>query len=281
MPSTSKAEMTDTKVAASASDVSGDESIVEDFFAKLEFFCPHIDTAVNIFRLSKDLSEDYVRTQCSNLAPAELNPADNGVLVVKKSWMSEIIQRVSTILFHEDESISEEVNLSVEEMSRFFQRVLSEKIYNHLSMLAHTPHAKSGQPFSIREELTEGIAENIGLGLYIDPETPQDLRERAGNALLDLSWEFQQWLVQRGGDYPATWGVIEVIGEPPVTAAESLLEKIFGKSKAETVAGAKVMLIPDVDREKEIALFFPQMRPAMVEEYSVAAGASAGAAESA
>lgn len=263
----------------SAKSEDSDESLVEDFFARLEFFPVSLESALRILVLSQELSDNYIDNEIATLARTELTSAEQKVLVVDKNWMSDIIKKVSGILFHEEPSVSEDISLSEEEMVPFFQKSVSQKVYNHLNMLSYTPHALSGKPFSITEELTDGIAENVGLGLYNDPETPATLRENGGKALLDLAWEFQYWLLQRGGYYPAPWGVIDTVGTPKV-ADEDLISRILRETETEGVSKRTLMLIPDVERRKEPrSLARHASSAARAEAYVVATADSVATAE--
>jgi hypothetical protein len=198
-------------------DVLHEEPIVEDFISKFMFFPPRIETAAKILRLNEALSDNRIEKQLDALPEDDLNPPPEGAereVVVSGSWLSAIVERVSSILFHGDEPDSEQAALSEAEMVSLFQKTLSERIYNRLSMISDSPHARKGRHFSIKEELTKGIAVNIGLGLYRYPETPDHLREEAAAALLELAGEFQGWLLhpERGGIYNAPWGQVRAIG---------------------------------------------------------------------
>lgn len=220
----------------SAGGALAEEMMVEDFISKYKFFSPHEETAARILRLNEELSDSHIEKELESLPPLDVELREDEVneAGVSVRWFSAIVDRVSAILFHDDEASSERVALTEEEARYFFQKNLSERIYNRLSMLSRTPHARKQRPFSIREELTEGIAVNIGLGLYRHDAIPDSLRERAEAALLDLAWEFQDWLVhQREGVYNAPWGQVRAEG---VKVAESNGRPL-----------ALVVLVPDVE----------------------------------
>ncbi len=220
----------------SAADASCEERIVENFISKFIFFRPHIETAAKILTLNEELSENYIEKKFEAIPPDDLASLKNEGQETVGNWMRAIMQRVSSILFHEDESDSEEASLTDEEAVDFFQKLLSERIYNRLSMLSRSPHARKGRAFSIKEELTKGIAVNIGLGLYQHPECCDRLRQEAERALFDLAVEFQEWLLnERKGVYTAPWGQVRAVeAETSTTEATSPV----------------VLLVPDVQSEK-------------------------------
>lgn len=213
-----------------AADAPREESIVDDFISKFMFFPPRVETAARILRLNEALSDSHIENDLAALPPAELDvpEGERQETIESGSWLSAIRERVSAILFHEDEPDTEQDALTGEEVVSLFQKTLSERIYNRLSMLSRSPHAKKGRCFSLREELTVGIAVNIGLGLYRYPETPYHLREEAKAALLDLAWEFQQWLRELGGVYDAPWGRVRLEGvEVPATEGTPAVEVLM------------------------------------------------------
>lgn len=228
--------------------ISREETVVEHFLARLRFFPPSTETAERILRLNQELGDDYIEKEFAALPESDRNPVQSDEFGADGSWVSGVVKRASAILFREDESSSEQPRLSEEEVISLFRKTLSERIYNHLAMLSRSPHAKKGYLFSIKEELTEEIAEKIGLGLYLKPGTPAHLREDAGSALLNLACEFQVWLVDvHKGRYAAPWGDIRAVEEEPAAAERGLhrmllltpdVQKQVRENRAVAAAGA-------------------------------------------
>lgn len=196
----------------SAAEAARGQNAVDDFLSKIKFFPPRIETAARILQLNQRLSDDYVERELESLPEGDSDLArdersEGGTV---GGWLKTVMDRVSVVVFHEDDPGSEEDALTEGEVFSLFQKTLSETIYNHLSMLSRTPHARKRRPFSIMEELTEGIAEDIGLGLYRRAGTPDHLREEAKSALHDLALEFQEWLLKQGsgGRYTPPWGLV-------------------------------------------------------------------------
>jgi len=190
----------------------GDEKGVDNFLASLKFFPTPRTIAARILQLNQALGDSLIEGELETLSGSLPSIEDESV-EKSPSWVNSLIAKVSSILFHGEHAHSEQPNLSGEELVSFFQKVISERIYDHLSFLSLSPHAKEGLSFSIMEELTDGIAEDVGLRLYRHSETPQYLREQSREALFDLAAEFQRWLLEeRGGSYAAGWGEIRAKG---------------------------------------------------------------------
>lgn len=191
----------------------GDEKGVDNFLASLKFFPTPRTIAARILQLNQALGDSFIEGEFEALSSGSLPSIEDESVEKSPGWVNSLIAKVSSILFHGEHAYSEQPNLSGEELVSFFQKVISERIYDHLSFLSMSPHAKEGLSFSIMEELTDGIAEDVGLRLYRHSEMPQSLREQAGDALFDLAAEFQRWLLEeRGGSYTAGWGEIRAKG---------------------------------------------------------------------
>lgn len=186
------------------------DEAVENFLTRVQFFRTPYDIAQKILLLNQELGENLIESQLATLAKEEpdakmIEVSENEI---SENWLQTIISRVSSILFQEDEA-SEQRSPSEDELVFLFQKTVSEKIYDRLSLLSLSPHGKKGGTFSLTEELTKGIAEDVGLGLYRHEETRADLRARAEAALLNLAIEFEDWLVgEWKGVYSAGWGEI-------------------------------------------------------------------------
>lgn len=211
-----------------------DDEAVERFLARIQFFHTPHKIAERILALNQELGEELIESQLAALASEEsdakmIEVSENEI---NENWLQTIINRVSSILFHEEEP-SGEMNLSQDELVVLFQKTVSEKIYDRLSLLSLSPHAKKGGTFSLTEELTKGIAEDVGLGLYRHEKTREELRTQAEATLLDLAGEFQGWLTgEWNGVYPAGWGEIRARSE--------------ATSEQNSATGPIVWLDPDV-----------------------------------
>jgi hypothetical protein len=190
-----------------------DEKGVDNFLASLKFFPTPRTIAVRILQLNQALGDSLVEEELEALSSVSLPSIEDERVEKGPGWVNSLIAKVSSILFHGEYAYPEQPNLSGEGLVSFFQKVVSERIYDHLSFLSLSPHAREGLSFSIMEELTDGIAEDIGLRLYRNSEMPQYLREQSREALFDLAAEFQRWLLEeRGGSYTAGWGEIRAKG---------------------------------------------------------------------
>lgn len=207
-----KPEIVPTKSASKQAyeALDSEDEAVEHFLTRTQFFRTPHDIAEKILLLNQELGEELIESQLAVLASEE---SDATMIEVSENeisgnWLQTIINRVSGILFHEEEP-SDEMNLSQDETVVLFQKTVSEKIYDRLSLLSLSPHAKKGGTFSLTQELTKGIAEDVGLGLYRHEKTRDELQVQAEATLLTLAVEFQGWLLgEWNGVYPAGWGEI-------------------------------------------------------------------------
>lgn len=186
------------------------DEAVKHFLEGIQFFPTPREIAEKILFLNHQLGDELIESQ---LATLESEESDVKMIEVSENeigenWLQTIIDHVSSILFHEEEP-SDETNLSEDELVVLFQKTVSEKIYDRLSLLSLSPHAKKGGTFSLTEELTKGIAEEVGLGLYRREETREELRTEAAATLLNLAVTFQDWLLKEwNGVYPVGWGEV-------------------------------------------------------------------------
>lgn len=226
-----------------------EDEAVEHFLARIQFFRTPHEVAEKILLLNQELGEELIESQLAALASEEsdakmIEVSENEI---SENWLQTIINRVSSILFHEEEP-SDEMNLSQDELVVLFQKTVSEKIYDRLSLLSLSPHAKGGGTFSLTHELTKGIAEDIGLGLYRHEKTRGELRTQAEATLLELAVEFQRWLLgEWNGVYPAGWGEIRARFEatsvqdcatcPIVWLEPDVPMHIFDRQQATAAAG--------------------------------------------
>lgn len=181
---------------------------VREFLNSVRFFTTPRPIAQKILLLNQELGDSIIDGEIAALSSGQTPPSEHQVFERNETWVNSIIRKISSVLFHEEEPSPEQADVAGEELS-FFQKTVSERIYDHLSLLSLSPHAKSGRAFSIKEELTDGVAEDLGLGVYRQTQIPAELRKRTELALHDLAGEFQHWLTEdRGGVYSAGWGEI-------------------------------------------------------------------------
>lgn len=181
---------------------------VKKFLNSARFFTTPRPIAQKILLLNQELGDSIIDGEIAALSSGQTPPSEPHVFERNETWVNSIIKKISSVLFHEEEPSPEQTDVAGEEVS-FFQKTVSERIYDHLSLLSLSPHAKRGKSFSIKEELTDGIAEDLGLGVYRQTQIPAELRKRTEVALHDLAGEFQRWLTEdRGGVYSAGWGEI-------------------------------------------------------------------------
>lgn len=189
------------------------DHLVDALIEEWKFFTPKEPVVRRILALREELGDSYLEQeyqsfekQASDLeSNADLQEAS--ALLEKnsprKGLFQQLFDQVSTIFGFagEEDSRNESVAL--------YQSFVSETIYDHLAMLGRSPGTMKGHNFSIRQELTEGIAEEIGLGLYLTPEISADLRNQSEIVLLQLAGDYQKWLVEeQQGMFETTWGYI-------------------------------------------------------------------------
>ncbi len=184
------------------------EDLVEELISDWKFFVLSSELTSAVLSLNNELGESYFKSEYEKLAaPDGEDPLEQ--LLHEENW-STTREKLSTTLLHNvhDEG-DRPTTLSDEEVLSFFQALVSERIFNHLAMLSRTNHARKGRFFSIREELTNEIAEKIGLGLGLHHRTTPELRAKTQKVLLALAFEFQNWLIQEHrGIFYTTWGTV-------------------------------------------------------------------------
>lgn len=195
-----------------------EDSSVDDFFEALKFFSPPLDVAARLHRINQRIGDYLVDEELEGLSAPEETLQEQDI---SPSVVGNIRRQLASILFSEsaDEVPGEtaESELSESEILSFFQKVIAERIYDRLSLLALSPHAKQKGSFSLGEELTGGIAEDIGLGFCLEGEKENHLCKEGWNALIDLACAFQEWLIKdRYGCFVAEWGMVRVVGMDPI-----------------------------------------------------------------
>lgn|GEM_PF-6304394 len=184
---------------------SAEDELVDGLLHRWKFFLPSPDLAEDILRLNRELGAAYFDREYAALDAREEQAED-------VEWFRRLSGHASKILSHDGEADGVHRGESGEEELSFLRASISERIFNHLTMLARSRYALQGGAFSLREELTIGLAEKIGLGLYLHRKTSRELHDKAENVLLRLAGEFQHWFVDakdgKDGAAETTWGMI-------------------------------------------------------------------------
>jgi hypothetical protein len=195
-----------------------EELLVDEQLQEWQFFLPSPDLAKRILHLNEKLGGEYFEREYEQLHTSEEGvPLQLSEGAEKPGWLRDLFIRVSNIVFqhNEDAESTDRAGLSDQEALSLFQKFISERIYNHLAMLARSPHAKQGGGFSIHEELTVQIAEKIGLGLYLDRNTAESLRMECEATLYNLAEQFQHWFIEeRKGVYKTVWAEVRATRPP-------------------------------------------------------------------
>lgn len=182
--------------------------ILEFLLKEWKFFLPAPEVTSNIVRLNQEFGDDFDKRREQRVREREGIDWDHFDLPDDDDPnFQRVVDRLSQVVLHRSDDYS--IPMSHQRVVEYYSKFLSERIYNHLAMLADTPHAQEGGTFSISEELSSGIADRIGLGLYLSSRTPEKLRLDTADCLNELAFDFQNWLVQeKEGWYPTTWGAI-------------------------------------------------------------------------
>lgn len=212
---------------------------VDTLLSRWKFFLPPVSLVDRILEMNDRLGDDYFERLFETTSAREQTDLSSEEEPIQSGlWYRWLFRQLSEVLFHRGETKESNSSLSQEESASLFQKFISERIYNHLAMLSRTDYAKRGNAFSIREELTEELAEKIGLGLYLHSDTNEERRGEIEKLLIELAYVFQQWLVvDQQGMYATTWGAI--------CTPEKRDEFILEGSDSEPL-----MLLPDVQFEK-------------------------------
>lgn len=170
------------------------------------FFQPKIEIVERILVLNDKLGTEYFQKEYNNLLEREnhLDDKEFEKNLHDFRWHRRLFAQISEVIFHDDKKNR---IMSDKEFLSFSQKYISERIYNHLAMLARSPHAEKGGAFSLREELTEEFAENIGLGLYLTDKISGELRAEVESVLYALAENFEEWFIdERQGHFPTLFG---------------------------------------------------------------------------
>lgn len=199
------------------------EQFIDDLLEKWKFFPPSKPLVLDIQRLSESLTDGYLddeyrrNREAASAAGYDDHDEDARTLEAKvakkKNGFQLLFKQVAAALGVEGR---QDVESSSDDDITRHQSFITERIYNHMAMLARTPGTLYGEPYSIREELTERLAGKIGLGLYKSLPIENDLRKEAESVMLRLAAEYQEWLIEKTQQEPlqTTWGYICVFGQP-------------------------------------------------------------------
>jgi hypothetical protein len=158
------------------------------------------------------LEDEYHRSRATESEEhAEEVKALESEVAKKKNGFGLLLGQVAGLLLGRERSLADPPEESIAQQQSF----ISQRIYNHMAMLGSTPRTLRGEAFSIHKELTEGIAEKIGLGLYLSPRIDAVLRQETQTVLVQLAREYQEWLIQKTQEEPlqTTWGFICLVGQ--------------------------------------------------------------------
>jgi hypothetical protein len=201
--------------------------LAKELLHRWKFFRPSPDLVRDVLRLNDKLGGAYFEGEYAALDARE--GGGSGEEPVKDvNWFRWLFRQASDAISHGEDEGTERRGESEEDELSFFRASISERVFNHLAMLARSRHAAQGGAFSIREELTAELAEKIGLGLYLHRKTSSELRAEAESVLLRLAGEFQHWLVVlKGGRFGTTWGQIYASGNRVVGVGDDSLNLIL------------------------------------------------------
>jgi hypothetical protein len=191
------------------------------------FFLPHRTITDELLALNEEMNDDYLAREFNELVVKKAGPEKNGNRPgpgpeghrkkgpTNAKWHKRALEGLAKMLFHNDN----EPEISDEEFGEFFQKDVTERIFDHLSLLARPDYNEGDEPYSILDLFTRRLASNLGLKLIWLDETPETFKERAQDVLHRLAWDFQNWLLKiHDGYYPALFGGI--YAKPPPLMAE-------------------------------------------------------------
>jgi len=219
--------------------------------AKWEFFLPDKDISNQIWFLSEKIAAHYEGERDEKLFLPDQDAFEDIPDITeeereevtnnfsKKAWHEKLFNKISEVLSHNEDP---ELEMNDDEYSVFFQKHVAEKIYDHFAMLCRIAKAgKRKKEFSLLKELTEELAPDLGLGLYIEKETSQELIEASSQALYSLAENFESWFVGRKkGFFEATFGEV--------------CSLVYFVDNPEEVAGYEGLLVlaADVSQENKV-----------------------------
>lgn len=202
-------------------------AVIEEFAQQWRFFAPSAAVAKEVLLLNDELGTEYFNKEYEKLVRAERIQVADEEIIQEGNWFRWLFQEVSALISHRGRKTAQRHERAGQDIE-LFQKFVSERIFNHFAMLARTPHAKKSAPFSIKEELTNKIAEKLGLGLCMHQKTSQKLRVRGEDVLFQLALDFQTWFTdEKKGVFVASWGVIRDPNNKFINDDDNLLSLIL------------------------------------------------------
>ena len=151
------------------------------------FFSPSPELAREIVLANELLAaEDEERS-----AGAKLDAEDNEEGIT--------IDKASRLLYGESNFSHNELDEQLESP----ERVVADRLYGYLALLARSPQAEEGRPYDMDEVIPEGMETMLGL---------EDSADRYKDLLLDLTSVFRCWMMDKSGHYSTPWGDIDLEG---------------------------------------------------------------------
>lgn len=90
-----------------------------------------------------------------------------------------------------------------------FEKKVTEDIYDHFAMLSLDAHSSRPEGFSLKRELTQRMAADFGLNLYLTDKISPGLKDDAKAVLTDLAEDFEKWFIdEKKGYVETTFGKI-------------------------------------------------------------------------
>lgn len=193
------------------------EDFINQLLLQWKFYLPKQALAERILLINDKIGDQYFKERYRNICNKKEDTSDlrateseiNAQIrenLDNPSWHQRVLKQIKSILFHDDEVSS---GAGDNETIQFFRKYISERIYNHLAMLARSPHARKGGAFSLREDFALEIAGKIGLGLYFSDRISSELRAEIEDILFYLAEDFENWFIEdKRGHFSATFGEV-------------------------------------------------------------------------
>lgn len=200
-----------------------------EIFAGWKFYEPKEDICKSIMVVNRKIREEYFEKKYKDLANQEFTENrdfDRNLAKFEKkleSEISELRQRehFSPAFVSETREDSFMVKVSRFFVGNktepsphtnsvlFFQKNVSENIYDHFALLSLNDESSRISGFSIKRELTRRMAANFGLDLYLRKKLSPELTAEAEEVLTRLAADFEEWFItEKKGYFETTFGRI-------------------------------------------------------------------------